>query len=117
MNIERTTARVIAMARDSQGLTAAEMDYQVAVGGVGRGFGDPIQSAIYGVANEHLPPIQPGCGDAELERRVANSHRLRDQLDPALERYVRRCRHRRYVGWATGGPVRYADEPGFREAR
>ncbi len=107
MDIEQAVARVIAIARQDTGKTAAEFDYDIKLQGLG-GFYAPIGQAIYQIAREHLSE------QASVDQVEAYALRLREQLQPALDRYAAKCRDREYLGWSgaarsLGQRIHYAD--------
>lgn len=107
MDLTQTAARVIAIARESRDLSAAEFDYEIKIYGIGGPYG-ALGQAAYTVATEHLRP-----GDGTIEQREDDWHRLWEALQPELTSYERRCKERQFANWshaarALGKRIRYA---------
>lgn len=107
IDLTQAAAAVISRARSNSGMTAPEFDYDISVHGIGGLFGS-LASAAYEIANEHLPHVAPGAGEAALAEREANRDRLWENLQPELERYAERCRARKYTGWSAASRSRGA---------
>ncbi|WP_431895895.1 hypothetical protein [Micromonospora haikouensis] len=112
LDLHKTAATVIAIARTDTGLTAPAFDRDIAVNGIGGPYG-PLGNACYEVANRHMPEVVPGQ-DNRLDERAVNQARLWETLLPELEAYATRCRTRKYSGWsneskARGRRIQYAD--------
>lgn len=99
-------AAIIAQARATEGMTAAEMDYSLSVGdGKARAA---MANAAYWIANEHTPSSTASAPDREERARALNLA-IQDDVDAMTEA----ARGKKYVNWSNvsrsmGRRIQYA---------
>lgn len=103
-----TFAAIVSLARRQAALTAAEMDYSLAVGdGTGR---RALANAAWDIANagrDHPPGDE---GNATIgQARARRGERLNAAIQPLVDAMTATAKTHTYVGWSTAstGPIRY----------
>ena len=101
-------AAIVAFARRTTEMTAAEMDYSLACDGGAGKAGRALNEASWAIANEGRPEAEY-WGDAARER----AHALWAEVRPDFDAMVTAARAKKYLGWsdaarARGQRIRYA---------
>lgn len=96
MNTAYAVRLIIARARERY--VGDAFDRKVATEGV-EGVAAVLYDEAYILANDAFPPIAPGAGEEELQRRKDRAAELWEQVLPGLEEYAKECRE-------SCGPVR-----------
>lgn len=103
-----TFADIVAYAKRTNAMTAAEMDYSLFCSD-GQAL-SLLANAAYDLANKHLPVINESSTDADLAQRSANAEALIDATTPEREARIAAAKAKKYTGWSvhSTGPIRYA---------
>ena len=111
MSLPITFAAVVSDARTVSGMTAAEMDYSLAMGQVGAGTGmAALRDAIDRLATRDLPDVQPGDPNGTRTVRQQARDHMHAQFTPDIDAMVAAAKAKSYIGWSvqSRGPIRYA---------
>lgn len=107
-----TFAAVVSDARLVAGMTAAEMDYSLAMEQVGAGTGmAALRDAIDRLATRGLPEVKPGDVEGMCEVRQRARDEAHERFTPDIKAMVAAAKTKSYSGWsdASSGPIRYAE--------